>query len=173
MTRPSQLDIDRYWLKYAYTIAARDSTDPSSQNAALIIDPTRMDRGYLLQEAVNRFPDGVTETLKRWGRPMKYDYVEHAERNAIYTAARFGTRTYGMTMYVPWYACTDCARAIIQAGITEVVGHQGVYDRTTDRWRDSIATALEMLDEAGVKHRRVDCEIGDVAVLFDGMQWRP
>ena len=48
-----------------------------------------------------------------------------------------------------WFPCTDCARAIIQAGITEVVGAH--YDPTHERWGKSFITAMEMLTEAGVR----------------------
>jgi dCMP deaminase len=49
--------------------------------------------------------------------------MEHAERDAIYKAAFVGMQTEGATLYVPWFACADCARAIIAAGITRVVGN--------------------------------------------------
>lgn len=160
---------DRKWLSYAYSVARDYSNDPSTQNGAVLVDAN----GLGLIEAANHFPDGVKDRPERWERPEKYAYVEHAERHVIYKAARFGIKTEGLTMYVPWYACADCARAIIIAGIGEVVGHKAIFDRTTARWEASIAQALGMLDEAGVKHRLVDCSINDGEVRFDGSLWRP
>ncbi|MFX8778102.1 deaminase, partial [Acinetobacter baumannii] len=91
----------------------------------------------------------------RWERPLKYQFVEHAERNSIFHAAREGSKLAGSTMYCPWYACADCARAIIQAGIKEVVGHQKCFDLTPGHWKESIANAFQMFEEAGVKTRTI------------------
>jgi dCMP deaminase len=62
---------------------------------------------------------------ERWHkRPEKYQWVEHAERNAIYNAAREGITLKGSTAYLNWepVPCSDCTRALIQAGVVEVVG---------------------------------------------------
>ena len=53
---------------------------------------------------------GVQDLTDRFERPMKYLYFEHAERNAIFTAARHGIRTEGATLYVQALPCVDCAR---------------------------------------------------------------
>ena len=57
-------------------------------------------------------------------RPEKYKWIEHAERNAVYNAARMGAALAGCTAYLNWEPspCSDCCRAFIQAGITTVVG---------------------------------------------------
>ena len=67
--------------------------------------------------------DGLMED--RWHkRPEKYQWVEHAERNAVYNAARKGIRLEGSIAYLNWEPtpCSDCTRALIQAGIVEIVG---------------------------------------------------
>jgi len=51
----------------------------------------------------------------------KFFWVEHGERNAIYNAARIGVVLQNCTIYVNRYPCADCARAILQSGITKVV----------------------------------------------------
>jgi len=99
--------------------------------------------------------------------------VEHAERNAIYLAARNGQFTRGAIMYAPWAPCDNCARAIIQAGIQELVGHQQIMDKTPDRWKESIDLAQGMLNEAGVKYRLIDEFLDAPEVLFDGKLWKP
>ena len=53
---------------------------------------------------------GVNDLTNRFERPVKYMYFEHAERNAIFTAARHGIRTEGATLYVQALPCVDCAR---------------------------------------------------------------
>ena len=70
----------------------------------------------------NHFPCGIEKKQERLERPLKYSLIEHAERDAIYDAAKSGKSTSGTIMYAPWFACADCGRAIIQAGISEVIG---------------------------------------------------
>ncbi len=53
---------------------------------------------------------GVKDLTNRFERPIKYMFFEHAERNAIFTAARHGIRTEGATLYVQALPCVDCAR---------------------------------------------------------------
>ena len=106
-------------LKEAYLHAAEFSPDLSTQNAAILIGRD----GHVILKSVNKFPAGVQQTPERWERPLKYAYVEHAERNLIYTAAWAGVSTYGKIMICPWFACADCARAIVVAGIEEVIGN--------------------------------------------------
>lgn len=142
---------DAKYLKLAYQRAAKFSTDPSVQNGAYIVEHT-LAGDNVLGRGANHFPAGVKETEDRWSRENseKYNWVEHAERNAIYDAARRTGGTEGAIMYVPWYACCDCARAIIQSGIARVVGHQMTMDLTPDRWKVNIEKAFVMLEEAGV-----------------------
>jgi dCMP deaminase len=138
-------------LQMAYAEAINYSTDPSTQNGAVI----KCDSGESAFGA-NHFPKGVKESPERWERPAKYAWVEHAERNAVFYAARHGIKTYGATMYCPWFACADCARAIIQAGIKEVVGHEtSLHAGGSQSWKDSIAIAYKMFEEAGVKFRHI------------------
>jgi len=154
---------DVKYLRMAFKTAREKGTDPSTQNGAVIVD----DENWVVGEGANHFPRYVKELPERWERPLKYSFVEHAERNAIYNAVRNGCCTDLTTMYCPWYACTDCARAIIQAGIKEVVGHQKCFDLTPDHWKESIKTAFVMLEEAGVTTRTISDEMG-VKMRFNG-----
>lgn len=151
------------FLKAAYKVAEKYSTDPSTQNGAILVR-----NGRILTFGANHFPRGVEEKPERWERPQKYEFVEHAERNVIYKAAREGITCDDTTMYVPWYACADCGRAIIQAGITRVVGHMLPEHENNPRWKESIARALEMLEEAGVKCDYLKGKIGDVQIRMSG-----
>jgi len=143
-----------YFLRMAYEVADDFATDPSTQNGAILVDSD----GHPFSEGANHFPNGVEEKTDRWERPGKYLFVEHAERNVIYAAARAGFKTDKATMYCPWAACTDCARAIIQAGIKEVITHHKPVPDSGERfgmpvhpkWSESINVALLMLEEAGV-----------------------
>lgn len=162
---------DRKFLKQAYAYAAERSPDPSTQNGAILV------LGFnVVARGANRFPRGIEVTAERLERPLKYSFICHAERDAIYDAARRGVSTEGLTMYCPWYACADCARAIIQAGIAEVIGHKTILDKTPDRWKGTIEIALGMLDDANVKHCFVggdEGELGAPGVRFNGEVWYP
>ena len=121
--------------------------------------------GKRMISAANILPGSVVKTEERMARPLKYQYIEHAERTAIYRAAANGISTKGATMYCPWFACIDCARAIICAGVAEVVGHKDVRAKTPAHWIESIAMADGMLREAGVMMTFVE-EPMDVEILF-------
>ena len=140
---------DRSYLADAYR-QALDSPDPSTQNGAVLV----FDR-WVIGNGCNRFPVGVDNTEERWNdRTLKYQFVIHAEMAAIVNAGRYGNATGGAKLVVPWFACDRCAVAIIEAGIVEVVGHRDVMEFAkahNPRWEDSIATAMIMFEEAGVK----------------------
>jgi dCMP deaminase len=130
-----------------------ESPDPKTKIGCIIVRPDKS----ILSEACNTYPKGVVDTIPdRTESPLKYLWIEHAERNAIYLAARQGFSTEGCTMFIDLSPCVDCARAIIQAGLAEVVINN---DRTTeyssDRYAGELSMALEMLAEAGVAVRFV------------------
>jgi dCMP deaminase len=100
----------------------------------------------------NGFPRGLDDEKEhRHQRPAKYLWTEHAERNAIYTAARNGVSLAGSRMYLPWFPCVDCARAIVQAGIIELIALPP--DLTDPQWGEGFAVSLELLKEALVTVR--------------------
>lgn len=152
-------DID--YLRQACQFAAISSQDGRTQNGAVLVTPTRS------VCAVNCYPAGVEVTESRKMAPEKYLFIEHAERAAIYRAASLGVATAGATLYCPWFACCDCARAIIMAGIAEVVGLVSLRNATPDRWKDNIRLAERMLEEAGVGQRLLAVELGEY-LRFDG-----
>jgi dCMP deaminase len=153
-------------LKIAYEEAV-NSPDPSTQNAALLVDKS------IVLKAVNEFPVGVEYTEERWERPLKYKIIEHAERNVIFKAARQGIATEGLTMVAPWAACSNCARAIIQAGIKRLVRHKEAGDRSPEFWAQEIEIADQMLKEAGVEVLDYHGEIGAPEVRHSGKMWCP
>jgi dCMP deaminase len=152
-------DIDR--LHDACRYAVRHSHDPDTQNGAVLVAA-----GGTVY-AANCVPPGVARPEHRLARPFKYDFIEHAERAAIYKAAEIGLETAGATLYCPWFACTDCARAIVSAGIKEVVGLIALRNATPGRWLLKVEMAEKMLEEAGVSQRLLAGSVG-VTVRFDG-----
>lgn len=123
---------------------AQHSPDPSTQNGAVLLDPG----GYLIAYAHNRFPTGVAYRDDRWERPRKYHFIEHAERNVIFEAANCGHQTRHCTLVAPWAACADCARAIIQVGIEQLVRFRS---KAHGHWDQSILDGDTMMREAGVQ----------------------
>lgn len=168
--------VDREYLLAAYVLAREKSNDPSTQNGALLVDFSSSSVGIVQASGVNEFPRGVAMSDERWQRPAKYQYIEHAERNAVFEAARLGIKTHGLTMYCPWAPCTDCARAIIQSGIAVLVTHNPVGFENPAHWADNIKIALGMLYEAGVIVRHIDGQLdktGRLIVRRDGNPLNP
>lgn len=141
------MDWNEYFMGMARYVATK-SKDQSVQVGVVLVGPDHEVRssGY------NGFPRGIDEgDTKRWERPIKYSWVEHAERNAVYNAARAGIRTDGCTAYMESPPCTDCAKALVQAGIKEIVVSTNNPFKNRADWAESIKFALALLTEAGVK----------------------
>lgn len=125
------------------------SKDRSTGVGAVIVDDIRNVRGM----GYNGFPRNIDDDAEeRHVRPTKYFWVEHAERNAIYAAARSGSRVEGCIMYCNHSPCADCARAIIQSGIKTVVYPAGC-DGPTGGLSETFIVSAEMLKEAGIEVR--------------------
>lgn len=159
-------------LKEAYAFAKANSPDPSTQLGAVLYYTTGI---FPISHGANRFPDGVNLTSERLSnRSEKLFFIEHAERNVIFNAIKNGYPIKNAILYCPWYACSDCARAIIGCGIKTVIGHKQAFDKTPDRWKESIQKAHQMFEEAGVSCYVYNGDLGcDFEVLFDGKPWRP
>ena len=120
--------------------------DTSRKNSAIIVDTDNI----VLSMGYNGFPIGCDDTkTERFERPAKYMFTEHAERNAIYHAAKLGISLKGSAMYVTLFPCADCARAIIQSGITKLIAIKPNLDDVT--FGESFKAAIEMLDEANIE----------------------
>jgi len=158
----------KYFLRKAYLIAQK-SSDPSSQVGALLVN----DEGRILAEDANRMPEGILSAPDRWKRPLKYKFVEHAERNAIFQLAKNGVATRGLTMVCTWGVCSDCARAIIQSGVKRLVTHLQAYNKTPKMWQEDIEIAFIMLREAGVEIIMYDGHINTKDIVFAGNFWSP
>jgi dCMP deaminase len=126
----------------------QESPDPRTKIGCLIVAPD----GSIRCAACNDYPRGIPQRHKeRTEAPLKYIWLEHAERNAIYQAARKGLSTEQCTMFVELTPCIECARAIIQAGITQlVINHDRCAVYRGEKYSGEYPTALGMLAEAGV-----------------------
>lgn len=133
---------DRRFLALAAHVGAW-SKDPSTQVGAVIVRPDRT----IASVGYNGFPRGVNDDPGRLAdRAEKYPRTVHAELNAILSA---NEPVKGFTLYVtPLHPCSNCAGAIIQAGLSRVVASCG---QAPERWAEDFDTAGSMFDEAGVQ----------------------
>lgn len=151
-------------MRHAYDVAL-DSPDPSTQNGAIILDSA----GVTIGLGNNRFTIGMRPTPDLFERPKKYAYIEHAERNAIFSVLYEG-RTSPHTLICPWAACADCARAIVQSGIVRLVRHE----REGGRWLGSIEDGDKILHAGGVEIITISGPLGGCKpILFNGELMTP
>lgn len=143
------------------------SKDKSTQIGAIIVgvDNEIVSTGY------NSFPRGINDDVEeRHERPEKYYWFEHAERNAIYNAARIGVSTKGCTMYLTCGCpCADCARGIINAGISKVVMEKGrpITSAKGTQWDEHAQRSLIMFKEAGVELEYYEEEKSNLVWLIE------
>jgi dCMP deaminase len=133
-------------MSLVYFVAMK-SKDPSTKIGSVIVSPNHA----ILSTGYNGLPRGVNDDVleRNNDRPEKYFWYEHGERNAIYNSP---SRPVSCRMYTQGLPCADCARAIIQSGIIEVIVHEA-WDREDKRekWVESGARSLCMFKEADVK----------------------
>ena len=142
MKRTDYISWDEYFMGVA-KLAAHRSKDPNTQVGACIVsqDDIIISTGY------NGMPKGCSDDEFPWGREgaeTKYPYVVHAELNAILNAN--GRDLRGSRVYVALFPCNECAKAIIQSGVKEVVYLSDKYANTP-----GTLASKRMLAAAGVK----------------------
>ena len=157
MKRTDYISWDEYFMGVAL-LAAKRSKDPNTQVGACIVN----DDNIILSTGYNGFPIGCSDDDFPWdrdGEATKYPYVVHAELNAILNSN--GKSLKDAKIYVDLFPCNECAKAIIQSGIKEVVY---LYDK----YADSAATiaSKKMLDAAGIKYTRLETGIESVDLIF-------
>jgi len=140
------------WTEYFLNIAEQvklKSKDKSTQIGAVIVgvDNEVLSTGY------NSFPRGLDDTIEeRQERPEKYFWFEHAERNAIYNAARIGVSLKNSTIYLTsGLPCMDCARGIVNSGIKVVWCKTECTTKNKEKWVDSQMKSQQLLNECGVQ----------------------
>lgn len=151
----------------AYRLA-QGSSDPSNQNGAVLVDSSHR---TALSYGRNELPPGIEGDIT--DRAWKMANIEHAERSAIYGAARHGHIVENSVLICPWAACTDCARAIVLSGVRLLVVHKDRMDMTPDRWRDSVEAGNKILRAGGVEIQQFSGRIGCGPIIVNGERWEP
>ncbi len=146
MKREEYLSWDEYFMGIALLSAMR-SKDPSTQVGACIVNSEKR----ILSMGYNGMPRCCSDDEFPWDKnesalDSKYLYVCHAELNAILNCANGNVR--GCTVYTTLFPCNECAKAIIQSGIAEVVYMSDKYAES-----DSVLASKRMFTTAGVKFR--------------------
>jgi dCMP deaminase len=136
----------RDWQELARTVGQKMSTDPNTRVGCDLLDGATLD---ILSIGWNSFPNRVDKLVQaRWDRPTKYFFVCHAELNAICRAACNGVRLEGATFVLNIHPCSDCSRALIQAGVKKIITSQPDLDHP--RWGPDWRFAVDLFQEAGV-----------------------
>jgi dCMP deaminase len=130
-----------------------ESHDPHRKVGVVIVNPP----AEVVAEGTNAPPRRLnirpdeSEAAISQDPAWKYFMLEHAERNAIFSARDRGISLVGTTMYGTLFPCADCARAIAAAGISRLVVSTADSDPVRDeRWRDHYLYARTILEMGGV-----------------------
>ena len=160
MKRTDYINWDEYFMGIAM-LAARRSKDPNTQVGACIVS----DDNIIISTGYNGMPKGCSDDEFPWDRKgeneaaTKYPYVVHAELNAILNAS--GRDLRGSRIYVALFPCNECAKAIIQSGIKEVMY---LSDKDHDTMMNLVSK--RMLDAAGVKYTRMRTDLKELVLDF-------
>ena len=160
MKRTDYINWDEYFMGIAM-LAAKRSKDPNTQVGACIVS----DDNIIISTGYNGMPKGCSDDEFPWDRKgeneaaTKYPYVVHAELNAILNAS--GRDLRGSRIYVALFPCNECAKAIIQSGIKEVM-------YLSDKYHDTMMNLVSkrMLDAAGVKYTRMRTDLKELVLDF-------
>jgi len=158
--RQNYISWDEYFMGIAMLSACR-SKDPNTQVGACIVN----DRNRIMSVGYNGLPAGCSDDEFPWeaeGEHLdtKYPYVCHAELNAILNAG--GRSLEGCKIYVALFPCNECAKAIIQCGIREVVYLSDKYAGSSH-----FEAGKRMFTAAGVKMTQLDLGGKSITVDFD------
>lgn len=157
MKRENYISWDEYFMGVAM-LAARRSKDPNTQVGACIVSQDNI----ILSTGYNGMPKGCSDDEYPWdreGEQTKYPYVVHAELNAILNAN--GRSLQNSRLFVALFPCNECAKAIIQSGVKEVL-------YLSDKYSDSMATlaSKRMLTSAGVKYTQLRPSLDSITLDF-------
>jgi dCMP deaminase len=134
-------------------LSARRSKDPSTQVGACIVNS----RNRIMSIGYNGLPAGCSDDDFPWDGD-KYAYVCHAELNAILNNG--GRNLEGCKIYVALFPCNECAKAIIQCGIKEVLYLSDKYAA-----QEQFKASRRMFSAAGVKLTQLD--LGEKSIMID------
>ncbi|MBL7731047.1 MAG: dCMP deaminase family protein [Chitinophagaceae bacterium] len=157
--RTDYITWDEYFMGVAL-LSAKRSKDPSTQVGACIVN----DKNKIVGAGYNGLPIGCDDDDFPWEKQgdyldTKYPYICHAELNAILN--NIGMDLRGCKIYTALFPCNECAKAIIQSGITEVIYLSDKYED-----KDIFKASRLMLEKAGVQCRKAEPGIGELVLSY-------
>ena len=157
--RSDYISWDEYFMGVAI-LAAQRSKDPNTQVGACIVS----NDNKILSIGYNGMPLNCSDDDFTWERDTaddnKYFYTVHSELNAILNYR--GGSLEGSKIYVTLFPCNECAKAIIQSGISEVIYLSDKYAET-----DIVKASKRMLNAAGVKLTQLEPEHFKIELSLD------
>ncbi len=153
LKRKDYITWDEYFIGIAKLSSMR-SKDPNTQVGSCIV--SRDNR--ILSVGYNGAPNGFDDDEFPWGRvgnrlDTKYMYVCHGELNAILNYHGNMADLQGAKIYVHYFPCNECAKAIVQVGIKEVI-YSHNYDH--DNHSEEMEASIRMFEKCGVKYRKFE-----------------
>lgn len=142
------------YFKLAEFMAETFSKDPHRKVGCILLKPGSLN---ILSMGYNGFPRGIEETVGRWERPTKYNYVSHAEANALTNACRSGVCTEGAIAVITMFPCCTCAKSLIQAGIKTIISPEP--DIHHEKWGEEFIISKLMLEEANISINLINTDI--------------
>jgi dCMP deaminase len=147
----SRPDWDEYFMHIARIVSLRSNCVKRKVAAIIVKDRRIISTGYNgTPRRVKNCNEGGCprcNSLAASGTRLDECLCSHGEENAIVQAAYHGIAIKGATLYTTFAPCLTCTKMIINAGIEEVV-YNADYPLNE--------TALNILQEAGVRLRRVE-----------------
>ncbi|MCR6516388.1 MAG: deoxycytidylate deaminase [Clostridium sp.] len=163
MKRKDFISWDEYFMGLAL-LSAKRSKDPSTQVGACIVSPTNR----VLSVGYNGFAFGCSDDEFSWSRDgefleTKYPYVVHAELNAILNNR--GVSLENAKLYVALFPCNECAKAIIQSGIKEVIYLSDKYAES-----DEVKASKRMFLASNVKLTKLIPSVEKIELSFNAFE---
>lgn len=163
--REDYISWPEYFMSIAF-LASKRSKDPSSQVGACIVN----NENKIVGVGYNGFPTGCDDDRFPWSKtspdPLKnkYIFVCHAEMNAILN--KNSTDVKGCTIYVALFPCNECAKIIIQSGISKVV-------YLSDKYKDTkqVIASKMMFDATGVTFEQFVPKQKQIVIDFTEIDW--
>ena len=142
-------------------LSAKRSKDPNTQVGACIVN----DKNKIVGAGYNGLPIGCDDDQFPWDKQgdflnTKYPYICHAELNAILN--NIGMDLHGCKIYTALFPCNECAKAIIQSGIVEVIYLSDKY-----AGNDTAIASRLMFEKSGVNCRKVNTAISSLFLSFN------
>lgn len=137
-------DWDNYFMEIAYVVAKRATCNRKHVGAVIVNDKRIVSTGYNGSPAGMPHCDDVGHLMKEIDGRQSCVRTLHAESNALDDAGR---KARGGQIYVTVTPCLDCAKRIVNAGMTHVTWYEHYESRNTGMVQD-------FFEASGIRYKR-------------------